>query len=56
MLEQHGANSATLNDNDMATELRHWLIAGRRREAGVRGREEGGMNRARRCALAGGVK
>lgn len=60
MLEEHGtergANSATLNDNDMATELRHRLIAERQRETGVSGRKGGGMNRARRRMLAEGVK
>ena len=35
-----GANSATLNDNDMATGLRHRLIAGRRRGKKKRRRNE----------------
>lgn len=45
-----GANFATLNDNDMATRLRHRLIAGRQRER-VEGRR-----RRRQHVLAGGVK
>lgn len=60
-LEEHvaerGANSATLNDNDMATGLRHRLIA-RRKEGvcGGRGRDECNETVCvgRRCETTGG--
>lgn len=60
-----GANSATLNDNDMATGLRHGREDGREERARVeeeeeaaerRRREREGNEKVRRCELAGGVE